>query len=295
MSQFFSYTQPEYVRKLCKFLGRTHPAVKSLKVERPRGLKGRTPNYSETSIQSLEQAVNDLASRCEAPDTSFKQRFSLACAYSGLKDSTIARMLGVSRQALGWWRAGACLPSRLECLAEVLDVPIDWLRCGVEGHLPASSHLGVRVGDASLEYRERLYGITFDAIQNVDDDARTDDINNAIVACLLYSPEMKKLSRRSGGRWLLQQGNLVFAPWRPIREHGLARRKWSDTVEAVIESALKRHRSVYSAFQEVQCKCEELGEKYPQKISLYKRIAAERARLSRFGLNQQQANFLEAI
>lgn len=290
MSQFFSYTQPEYVRKLSKFLGGTHPAVQSLKRERHPGAKGRAPNYSEASIQSLEKAANDMASRCEAPDTCFKERFSLAAAYSCKKDAAIARMMGVSRQALGWWRAGACMPSHLECLAEVLNVPIDWLRYGGEEALPAGSHLGVRVGCESLEYRERLYGVTLDVIQRTAD-SDIEDINRAIGACISSNTESAKLSRRAGGRWLLQQERLVFAPWVPIREHGLGKRYWSDAVELVIEAALKRHHSVTSAFREVQFKCEEIGEKYPQKISLYKRKAAERQRLNRFGLNQQQVNF----
>lgn len=199
MSQFFSYTQPEYVRKLSKFLGSTHLAVESLKRERHQGAKGRAPNYSEASIQSLEKAVNDMASRCEAPDTCFKERFSLAAAYSFKKDAVIARLLGVSRQALGWWRAGTCMPSRLECLAEVLDVPVDWLRDGGEEALPASSHLGGRVGYESLEYRERLYGVCLDVIQSAAC-AEIEGINRAIGACISSCPELAKLSRRAGGR-----------------------------------------------------------------------------------------------
>lgn len=293
MSQFFAYTQPEYVRQMRRFLGRTHPAVKLLQRERPEGAKGRAPNYPDAIIQALENAVNETACRCEASGSSFRERLALACAYAGLKDAALARQLGVSRQLVSGWRWGAWMPTRLDTLAEVLSVPVAWLHYGGAEHLPANSHLGVRVGNESLLYREQLYGITLDAIQDISDDTGFEVVNGVIGEVLSKDPEMSKLSRRAGGRWLVQEGSLVFVPWHPIPEHGLSQRYWSDAVEAFIENALAKHHSVYAAYQEIKQVCEATGEAFPKKITLYKRLTNQRMREGAFGLSQKQAKQLK--
>lgn len=295
MSQFFAYTQPEYVRKMCKFLGRTHPTVKLLQRERPEGAKGRASNYPFGIIQELENATNETACRCEAYDTTFRERLSIACAYVGLHNAALARQLGVSRQLISGWRSGAYMPKRVDTLAKVLDVPVAWLHYGGEEYLSVHSHLGVRVGKESLLYRENLYGLTLDAIRDVSDDAGVGSMNDFINKALCEDPEMSKISRRSGGRWLVQEGSLVFVPWCPIRAHGLSRRYWSDAVEVVVENALAKHQSVYSAYQEIKQTCEAMGESFPKKITLYKRLANERLRGGAFGMNKEQVEKLQQL
>lgn len=294
MTQFFAYTQSEYVRQMRKFLGHHHPAVKALKKERAAGALGRIPNYSNDIIRMLEEAVNETAGRCEASDTSFKERLGLALSYTGFKDAALARQLGVCRQVVSGWRCGAWKPSRLDGLAVTLNVPVAWLQNGGEEYLPANSHLGVRVGNDSLLYRESLYSLTINAIQDISDDAAFDVINSAINEMLFKDPAMSKLARQAGGAWLIQEGNLAFVPWKPIAEHGLSRRVWSDKVEAIISDALSQHDSVYAAHRAIKEACDLIGEPHPKKISLYKRLERQRSREAAFGLNQEQVSHLQA-
>lgn len=294
MSQFFAYTQPEYIRKLRKFLGRSHPAVSLLKRDDRNGAKGRAPNQSNLIVLELEKAVNQLAGRCEASDTSFQERFSIASGYAGIKDAQLAKLLGVSRQAVSSWRVGDLVPSaRMEVLATALKVPLMWLQHGGKDFLPSNSHLGVRVGREARTCREQLLSLEQDALSRHISDASSPSELNLFVGTLLSSDcAISHLARQAGGRWLVLNTNLVFAPWRPIEAHGLKRRDWSDAVERLIESALSSNRSVYGAFQQIKQQCEALGENYPQKVTLYKRITREREREATFGLNQQQVEEL---
>lgn len=158
MSQFFAYSQAAYVHQMRKFLGQRHPAQKLLVRHRPEGSQGRAPNYPPEVVAALEQAVNDKAATCEAADTAFCERLQWACDYAGVKDSVLARALGVSRQLVCGWKRGAYHPARLDALAEVLNVPRAWLQLGGEHSLLACSHIGARVGEEGLKYREELYG-----------------------------------------------------------------------------------------------------------------------------------------
>lgn len=290
MSQFFAYTQPEYIRKLRKFLGRSHPVVALLKRDDRNGAKGRAPNHPKLIVLELEKAVNELAARCEASDTSFQERFSIAAGYAGIKDAQLATVLGVSRQAVGSWRVGDAVPSsRMDALANALKVPVRWLQHGGKDFLPSNSHLGVRVGHAARTCREQLLGLEQEALSGqISDSASPQELNLFVDVLLSSDGAISHLARQAGGRWLVQNTSLVFVPWRPIEAHGLKRRDWSDAVERLIENALSSNRSVYGAFQQIQQQCEDLGENYPQKVTLYKRIAREREREAAFGLNQQQ-------
>lgn len=294
MSQFFAYAQPEYIRKLRKFLGRSHPVVRLLKREGRTGAKGRAPNHSEAIIRLLEKAVNELAIRCEAPDSTFQERFFIASRYAGIKDVQLAKLLGVSRQAVSGWRTGVSMPSRLDALATALDVPVVWLQRGGKDFLPPNSHVGVRVGCEARTCRERLLALSQGVVsRQIDNWSTTSKLNAAIDALISSDNELGHLARQAGGRWLIHDGNLVFVPWQPIEAHGLSRRDWSDAVERLIESALVDHHSVYAAFRQIKQQCEALGEDYPKIVTLYKRVSRQREREAKFGLNQQQVAELE--
>lgn len=221
MSQFFASTQSEYLRRLFRFLGCTHPAVKQLRRGQHGEATGSALHSLDTAVQVLEQAVNQLARRCEDSDTHFHERLSFACAYVGLSDAALGKKLGVYRRVTSDWRYGSSRPTDIDRLAEVLHVPAGWLQYGGEGNLPASSHVGIRVGDEASQYREQLYAVTLDALQDVSDDAQFDVVNAVFGETLLKDPVRAKLSRRAGGRWLISRGRLVFVSWRSFDEQAV--------------------------------------------------------------------------
>lgn len=290
MTQFFAYGQAAYVYQMRKFLGRRHPALKLLDRHRPEGSQGRAPNFPPDVIAELEEAVNQKAEACEAPDTVFSERLQWACDYAGISDAKLARALGVSRQVVGGWRKGAYLPSRLDALAEQLNVPRAWLQYGGQQHLRACSQIGARVGNDELAYREKLYSKVIEAVQDVPDDRDEYSVNACLEQIVMETQEFSILARRAGGRWLMRDGEMLFVPWIPMYEHELTRRHWPDDVEAIISEELGKHDSVYSAWKDIKTRCKELGLAHPQKISIYKRIERQRQRQADFGVDATQAN-----
>lgn len=291
MSQFDAYTQFAYIQALCSFLGRQHPAVQHLQESKPQGGKGRLPRCADDVIRALEASVNIEAARAESSGSSFAERFSLACAYQGLKNSDVAQALGVSREIVRRWREGTHWPSRLAELADIVDVPLMWLQFGGERHLPANSSIGVRVGDEALVARERLYGLTVAEVEVLPENLGPEEVMTLLEGAVMTHADMAVLARRAGGRWHALDGQLVFAPWVPLEEHGLARRYWSDEVEDIIAEELVASSSTYAAWQAVKCRCEALGLSYPRKVSLHRRVATQRHRAARYGvdLNAQVA------
>lgn len=228
MSQFDAYTQPAYVQGLCAFLGKRHPAVLRLKRLRPSGRTGRLPNWPQEEVEQLEIAVNEQAGRCEASDGNLAERLVLACRYRKLNYAQLARCLGVSREIVRLWCDGKAVPRNLERLAAVLDVPNRWLEFGGKEHLPAGSHLGVRVGFECMAAREQLYGLTPAALTDADDGLSDECLMAYLEQVVVQREVMATLARKAGGRWHFHQGALVFVPWVSIAPHGLARRHWSD-------------------------------------------------------------------
>lgn len=291
MSQFDRYTTTEYVEGLRVFLN-----MKKQGFQREAGLvespdqkrKGRLPKYPEEALKALEAAVNAKASRCEAKDSTLGERLRLARDYCGFSDSHIARQLGVSRELVRRWGENLHRPSCMPQLAEVLGVPEAWLAEGGEQYLPADSYIGVRVGDEAMELREQLYSQELQVVAELPDDADVMYAQAYIEHAIKTRPELAMLARRSGGRWQSVGASLLFAPWIPIPEHGLSRRYWSDTVEALIEETLAEHPSVYGAWGALKQRCEAMGltpEDYPRRISLHKRVEKERERAQKYGVD----------
>lgn len=287
MSQFFAYSQAAYVHQMRRFLGQRHPAQELLVRHRPEGSQGRAPNYPPEVVAVLEQAVNDKAATCEAADTAFCERLQWACDYAGVKDSALARALGVSRQLVSGWKRGAYHPARLDALAEELNVSRAWLQHGGEHSLLACSHIGARVGEEGLKYREELYGGTLEAIEDVLEEQDEYQVNACLEQIVLEDARLSRLARRAGGRWLLRDGAMLFVPWVPIYKHELTHRHWPDEVEAIIDEELERHGTVYAAWQAIKQCCKDKGLAYPQKISLYKRVEKSRHRLAEFGADAE--------
>jgi hypothetical protein len=171
-------------------------------------------------------------------------------------------------------------------LAGILEVPLAWLNCGGAANLPANSHIGVRLGDEAKYCREKLYGLTTQLMLNLNEDMTESQMQSHLDHVVMSRPGLAIVARRAGGRWQLLHGVLQFAPWICIPERGgLARRFWSDEVEAIIAEELDSKPSVHGAWSAVRQRCEERGLAYPQKISLYKRLQNDRERANIYGIN----------
>lgn len=284
MSQFDAYTQAAHLQGLCRFLGKQHPAVLRFNSLKPTGRTGRLPKWSQDVVDMLERAVNAKAERCEATDSTISERIMLARQYRGLNGAQLARYIGMSREAVRLWSTGDTEPRDWAQLATVLNVPQAWLQFGGKQYLPANTHLGVRVGIDSLNAREQLYGLTLAALAEMGDTIEDTSLMAHLERKVIECNEMADLARRAGGRWNVNCGKLAFVPWVPIAPHGLARRYWSDEVEAIIQEALANRRSVYSAWQEVRRDCEAKGLEFPTLNALQKRVAKENERHQRYGI-----------
>lgn len=290
MSQFDRYTTTEYVESLRVFLHikkQGFAAAAGLKDPEEKR-KGRLSGYPAAAVKSLEDATNAKAARCEAPDSSLGERIRLARDYCGYSDAQVARELGVSRELVRRWGEGLHRPTCMPQLADLLSVPDSWLAEGGEQHLPANSHLGVRVGEEAMAWRERLYGLTQAVVAELPDDADVVYAQAYIEQAVMTRPDLAQAARRAGGRWQSVEGALLFAPWVPIPEHGLSRRYWSDEVEYIIEEELATKPSVYGAWHALKKRCEEKGltaAEYPKLISLHKRVEKERERVQRYGVD----------
>lgn len=285
MSQFDAYTQAAYIQGLRRFLGKQHPAVLHFNSLKPTGRTGRLPKWEQEVVEQLERAVNQKAGRCEMFDSSLAERLVLACSYLKLNYAQLARRLGVSRESVRLWCNGSAMPVNLEGLATALNVPSLWLELGGDEHLPADSHLGVRVGFDCMDAREQLYGLTLAVLADSDDDLDEACLMAHLEQVVAQRKLMATLARKAGGRWLPHQGTLAFAPWVPIAPHGLVRRYWSDDVEAIIADALTSNDSTYAAWHAVKRRCEALGLSYPRMVSLQRRIATQRNRAAIYGVN----------
>lgn len=284
MSQFDAYTQAGYVAKLCNFLGKQHPAVQSIKMQRSSEGNGRPPKLSQGRVAALEHAVNVVAARCEATDGSIRERIVLAKGYRGFNGAELARRMGVTREAVRRWCAGISQPGNVERLAAVLDVPVCWLEFGGGWWLPANSPLGVRVGAESEAARKRLHQLTLDWIQ-ASEGISSEEKMAGIEQAVFEEKGFAVLARQAGGRWHPQGRTLIFVPWHCLAPRSLARRFWDDEVEAIIRDAMATRHSVYSAWFEVKRRAEEKGLRYPALISLYKRAEKYKAHCRRFGVD----------
>lgn len=291
MSQFHKYTSTSTVENYRKFLGESkqgffvsHGFVRAAAIKR----KGRLVKFDAEAIEALAMLVNKKAATADAPDTDLGERICLARDYKYLTDADLARQLGVSRELVRRWGENLNKPTDLSKVAETLGVPLMWLEAGGEAGLPANSCLGVRVGKASFALREQLYSMTLKHLAEIPETADLTYIQACLEWVVFNHPDMAKVARQAGGRWQVQGQTLVFAPWQPIDDHGLARRFWTDEVEEIIQEELARQHSTYAAWSALKARCAALGMSegsYPRKISLYKRIGQEKSRRETFGVN----------
>lgn len=294
MSQFDRRTTAQYAKQLRNFLGKRHPASTefALLINAASRCKGRPRKHPVEALKVLEAAVNVKAERCEASGTTFKERYLLARDYRGWSDGDVSRELNLSHEAVRRWRAGLSQPSRISVLASALNVPCDWLRNGGEEFLPADSHLGVRVGELAMDCREKLYGLTCRAIyEQLPDDVDDMTLQKLMEALVRNNQPMSKLARQAGGRWLIRDGELVFAAWIALEPFPLSRKLWKPEVESIIQEELAHNPTVYAAWLEIKLRCEQIGQAYPQKITLYKRRKTSRLRAEKFGVRINTPGF----
>lgn len=195
--------------------------------------------------------------------------------------------MSLSREAVRKWRMGNTKPTRLDDLAKALNVPLRWLKQGGMQHLPADSHLGVKVGKMAMDCREKLMGLTTSIISQHlhDDDADGSGLRELSDKLAREDAQLSRLARQAGGRWLFVSGDLVFAPWVSVEPYQLSRHLWSPEVERIISEELASQRSVYAAWFAVKHRCEDSKLAYPRKITLYKRVRNAQLRAIRFGVN----------
>lgn len=289
MSKFDSHYQSVYVDRIRQFL--KLPKQNFLRnsglvvnPEEPR--VGKLPAYPTSAVAALEYAANHKSARSEADNTTLPERLALARDYVFLRNSDLARTLGVSRELVRQWHVGRTTPTdaTMDKLATCLQVPGDWLRYGGECHLPADSHLGLRFGDDSRHWRERLYGATSARLTDLPETVSATQISEFVEVQVVTDQEMSSMARRAGGRWYYD-GGLVFAPWTPLPARGLFHRHWSNETESIIREELAAKPSVYAAWHAVQRRCEAAGLAYPKMISLQKRVAVSRQRRERWGVD----------
>lgn len=287
MSMFESRSATQYVAAMMKFL-RTSSKRFAAAAESTDGVgrSGRRPRPDAETIQRVEKAVNLKAEQAESIRSSFGERYRIARDYLGLKDSQVGQRMGVSRELARRWGESLHQPrgERLERLAALLQVPKSWLLTGCLDDLGADSHIGVRVGDEALHWREVLYSLTHRVLERVADDAQDEDFVEAINKALVHDAELRSAARRAGGRWQVVGGRLVFAPWVPLELGPLPRRYWPDETEAIIEQELSRQPTTYAAWRAVQARCEAAGLPYPQRIALHKRLQKVREHVERYGV-----------
>jgi len=294
MSQFHKYTSTQVVESFRQFLGarkdgflRDHGFLDA--DASPK--RGRLPKYKDELVEALAKLVNVKAARAEEPDTSLGERIRIARDYKFFTDVDLAAKLGVSRELVRRWGENLNKPADLARVAEALGVPHMWLEAGGEAVLPASSHVGVRVGEESFALREQLYAMTLEHLSQVPEAADLPYIQAYLERAVFNHRDMAKVARQAGGRWQVEAKVLVFAPWEAIDEHGLTRRDWSDAVEEIIQQELSERHSTYAAWQAIKVRCQALGlsdKDFPKKISLYKRIELRNARIARYGVNINQ-------
>jgi hypothetical protein len=287
MSRFHRHTTREYIEGLRKFLAWPKGTFK-----RDFGFTDETtkrggpgPKYPVAAIAKVEAAVNVKAARAEARDTTLAERYIIARDYQGLTDAGIARQLGVSRELCRRWGIELNTPTNLGLVAQLLDVPVEWLKHGGDANFPADSHVGIRVGQESLNLREMLFSITCDILVDISVNANDDAVRVFIENAIRTRPTLATVARQAGGRWQVLNGSLVFAPWSPIIEHGLNRRLWPDEVEAKLELLQSTGISTYETHKRLKAWCDDKGLSCPKKISLYKRLNKKEKRALRFGVN----------
>lgn len=290
MSQFDRYSKSEYVDALRVFMGynkrtflREHGFIKDL--DEPR--TGRLPRYEDAPVQALEASVNQKARDAETAED-FGTRYRIARDYKGIGDIAVAKHLNLSRELIRRWGINQQRCTRMEEVAEFLDVPLAWLAEGGEDKLPPDSHIGVRVGEEGKNCREQLLGLTQAAVTRIPEEADEDFAQATIEWTVHNDPEFSKLARRAGGRWQMLNGMLMFSPWHPIDEYSMTRGRWSDDVEQIIQEELMAQPTVYKAWIALRDRCLAMGlsdDQFPKKISLHKRVERERQRAEQFGVN----------
>lgn len=290
MSQFDKHTTAEYIDSLRVFLGEPKRdfLVRAGFVKEGEQRTGRLTGYDPVALKALESRVNEKAALAESYDTTLGERYLLARDYQGFSDAKVAKHLGFSRELVRRWGKDISAPSCMPELAELLNVPLKWLQEGGEHNLVANTHLGVRVGEESLQWREALFSLIQTELSELEEAEDEQYIQAYIEWAVFNKPELATAARLSGGRWQFINNSLLFAPWVPIPERGLVRRYWSDEVEEIIQEELNTQHSIYAAWEAIRVRCTALGlseDEFPKRISLHKRVERERDLAEKFGVD----------
>lgn len=281
MSYFDENTASKYVEKLLSFVSdKQIPNLESHEnqAESIEKQSGTTKSYCAEEIEDLEKVVNEKAKRAEANDSTFEERLCIAKDYKRLNDADVEDLIKVDCDVIRLRGEISHSSDEITRIARVLDVPAIWLQYGGEVHLPANSHIGVRVGKESFMYRESLYSKTIELYSNASENCDPDCVQALVEQQLENDQELSKISRRAGGQWRVVRGALIFVAWVKSEELHPTCETWSDEVEAMIAEELSTKTTVYSAWLSLKARCEAMGlskGKYPSNVELHKRREKE--------------------
>ncbi|TCP11329.1 hypothetical protein [Simplicispira metamorpha] len=282
MSYFDENTASKYVEKMLSFV-----SDKQILNLEPHEIQagsisqqsGTAKSYCAEKIDDLEKAVNAKAKRAEANDLTFEERLCIAKDYKRLNEADVEDLIRADCDVIRLRGEKSQSSDEITRIARVLDVPAIWLQYGGEVHLPANSHIGVRVGKESFIYRESLYSKTIEFYSNLSENCDPDCAQALVEQQLENDQELSKISRRAGGQWKMVRGALIFVAW--VKSEGLHPTcgAWSDEVEAMIAEELSTKTTVYSAWLSLKARCEAIGifkGKYPSNVELHKLIEKEK-------------------
>lgn len=283
MTMFDARSEHRYCANLRRFLKMSFDEFLDAAGLPPQTRSGKPLRYPRAAVQCLEALVNAKAAECESTKTSVARRLRIAMDYQHMSDAVLGRALGVSRAAVSLWVSGKNEPAahRVDLMAQVLDVPVDWLILGDAECLPADSHIGVRVGTEAKLWRLELREITKDLVGGLSDE---DAFNEFVEQLCADSYPFRSASRRAGGRWLATEGDLVFAQWHPLVPEKLQRRYWPDPVEAKLEDLSGQDgATTIAVWRQLKAWCDQQGYQCPKPITLYQRARKLREHSKRFG------------
>lgn len=291
MTMFDARSVHRYCANLRRFLKMSHAQFLSATGQPQLTRSGKPKRYPSGAVDYLECLVNNKAAECESPETSVARRLRIVMDYKHMCDAVLGRKLNVSRSAVSLWVSGKHEPAahRADLIAQVLEVPVDWLLLGDAECLPADSHVGVRVGTEAILWRVELREITRDLAGGESDE---DAFNVRVEQLCADSAEFRSVSRKAGGRWLAIEGELVFAQWDPLEPEQLQRRYWPDALEAKLEELSGQGGTMtISIWRQLKAWCDEQGYQCPKPITLYQRERKLREHRKKYGyLSELEVN-----
>lgn len=317
MISFHHVNDTDYAQALRIFLNEPEEGfyVRAGLVEPGRRKPGPV-KFNQEALEQLEQRANEKAARAESNDTTFGERLQLALSY--WEDVyELAYNAGLNESLLEKWTQMPSAPigdelDALSALASEMELSIEWLISGDAKELPADSYIGQRVGNEALGLRAQVSAaikgeITKDealyeySISSKKEANKLMEAQARLERLIFSNKKIAKIARQAGGRLQFCQmpdgsQEESFIIWWGRPDTGLSARRWSDEIERIIESELKRAPTIHAAWERIDMRCQQAGiEKYPSRVALYKRAERTRELNARFGVEGANEQIEKAL